>query len=151
MKLAEALNVRADLQKNIERLRHRLEVNAKVQEGETPSENPSELLEELDNSILELEKLIKAINKTNNNTYIENENVVDLIAKRDCLALKLSIMRDLVNSASQKIDRYSSNEIKTLSTINISQKQKEIDKLSKEHRIIDTKLQGLNWITDLME
>lgn len=34
MKLAEALNLRADLQRRVEQLRMRLAQNAKVQEGE---------------------------------------------------------------------------------------------------------------------
>ena len=37
-----------------------------------------------------------------------------------------------------------------LSTVNVAEQQKEIDKLSKEYRLIDTKLQGLNWTTDII-
>ena len=48
MKLAEALQERADLNRRIEQLRARLENNALVQEGESPAEDPSELLAELD-------------------------------------------------------------------------------------------------------
>ena len=40
MKLAEALNIRADLKKKILQLKERLLRNSKVQEGEEPSENP---------------------------------------------------------------------------------------------------------------
>jgi len=42
MKLAEALILRADSQKRIEQLRQRLVRSAKVQEGETPPEQPQE-------------------------------------------------------------------------------------------------------------
>ena len=70
MKLAEALNLRADLQKRIAALKERLIRNAKVQEGDVPAEDPVILLKELDNNIIELEKLIKSINKTNSSTYI---------------------------------------------------------------------------------
>jgi len=48
MKLAEALNLRADLQRRVEQLRMRLAQNAKVQEGEEPLEDPKGLLAELD-------------------------------------------------------------------------------------------------------
>ena len=61
MKLAEALNLRADLQKRIAALKERLIRNAKVQEGDVPAEDPVILLKELDNNIIELEKLIKSI------------------------------------------------------------------------------------------
>ena len=47
MKLAEALQIRADLQKRIAQMPMRLNNNAKVQEGSSPSENPQELLDEL--------------------------------------------------------------------------------------------------------
>ncbi|NFR85343.1 MULTISPECIES: DIP1984 family protein [unclassified Clostridium] len=151
MKLAEALNLRADLQKRIASLKERLIRNAKVQEGDAPSENPIVLLKELDNNIVELEKLIKVINKTNSITYVENESIADIIARRDVIGLKLSVLRSFVNTASEKIDRYSNKEIKILSTVDVAEKQAEVDNLSKEYRLIDTKLQGLNWTTDLVE
>lgn len=151
MKLAEALNLRADVQKRIASLKERLIRNAKVQEGDVPAEDPVVLLKELEGNIIELEKLIKAINKTNSLTYIEGESITDIIAKRDALGLKLSVLRSFIDTASEKIDRYSNKEIKILSTINVSEKQEEVDKLSKEYRIIDTKLQGLNWTIDLVE
>ena len=47
MKLAEALIRRSDIQKRIEQLRARLVMNALVQEGDQPAENPQELLAEL--------------------------------------------------------------------------------------------------------
>lgn len=151
MKLAEALNLRADVQKRIASLKERLIRNAKVQEGDVPAEDPVVLLKELDGNIIELEKLIKAINKTNSLTYIEGESITDIIAKRDALGLKLSVLRSFIDTASEKIDRYTNKEIKILSTVNVSEKQEEVDKLSKEYRLIDTKLQGLNWTIDLVE
>ena len=150
MKLAEALNLRADLQKRIANLRERLIKNAKVQEGDTPSEDPNMLLNELNDNIIELENIIKLINKTNSSTYIDNESISDIIAKRDALGLKLSILRSFISESADKIERYSNKEIKILSTVNVAEKQKEIDNLSKEYRLIDTNLQGLNWTTDII-
>ena len=43
MKLAEALNLRADLQKRIAQLKERLANNVKVQEGDSPAEDPKAL------------------------------------------------------------------------------------------------------------
>lgn len=43
MKLAEALIVRTDFQKRLEQVKHRLLLNAKFQEGESPSEDPKDL------------------------------------------------------------------------------------------------------------
>ena len=43
MKLAEALQERADLNRAIQQLENRLSNNALVQEGERPAEDPQEL------------------------------------------------------------------------------------------------------------
>ncbi|MBQ9251399.1 MAG: hypothetical protein IJ188_05930 [Clostridia bacterium] len=48
MKLAEALQERADLNRTIKELRDRLDRVVLVQEGEKPVEDPVELLSELD-------------------------------------------------------------------------------------------------------
>ncbi|QKG28578.1 DIP1984 family protein [Campylobacter sp. RM16187] len=151
MKLAEALILRSDLQKRIEQLRIRLNNNAKVQENDTPAEEPKELLRELDENIEELNLLIKKINKTNCEAQIEGVALVDLIADRDTLGLKVNILRNFIATASQKIDMYSNKEIKILSSVDVSSLQKQIDRLSKEIRQIDTRLQMANWQTDLVE
>ena len=49
MKLAEALQERADLNRNIEQLQSRLNNNVLVQEGEEPAEDPQKLKEMLEN------------------------------------------------------------------------------------------------------
>lgn len=150
MKLAEALNLRADLQKRIAQIRERLHNNAKVQEGDQPAENPYDLLKELDQDILQLEELIKKINRTNCQTKVDDLSIMDMIAKKDTLALKTSILRDLLSEASNKIERYSNKEIRILSTVKISELQKEVDRYAKELRDLDTRLQGINWTTDLV-
>ena len=63
MKLAEALNIRADLQRRSHQLRERILRNAKIQVDEKPAEDPNELLNELEQVNTELVQLIKAINK----------------------------------------------------------------------------------------
>ena len=50
MKLAEALQERADINKRISELRRRLGNCLLVQEGEEPAEDPLALLKELDSS-----------------------------------------------------------------------------------------------------
>ena len=68
MKLAEALSIRKDLQKRIQQLGQRIQNNVKVQEGDAPSEEPSELMKELDACLTQLEDLIWRINATNMKT-----------------------------------------------------------------------------------
>lgn len=105
MKLAEALNIRADLNKKILQLKERLLRNAKVQDGEEPSENPETLLLELNSNLLELETFIKKINKTNSRTFYKDKTITDLIAERDILALNISIKRDFLKEASEKVNK----------------------------------------------
>ena len=150
MKLAEALNLRADLKKRIAQLRSRLQSNAKVQEGDQPAENPYDLLKDLDENIIQLEELIRRINLTNCQTKQDNNTISDMIARKDSLALKNSILRDLLSEASNKVERYSNKEIRVLSTVKVTELQKDVDKIARELRELDTKLQGLNWTTDLL-
>ena len=58
MKIAEALALRADLQKRLEQLKQRLLKNARIQEGDTPAEDPVDLQSELEKSAQELIVLI---------------------------------------------------------------------------------------------
>lgn len=150
MKLALALSERADLQRRILELKERLENNAQVQEGEQPSEDPLALISELNENFVRLEELISRINHTNNETKYQGATLSDLIAKRDCLKQKIGIMRSFLNVASDKISRYSQTEIKILSTVSVSEFQKNMDKLSKELRETDEKIQELNWLTELI-
>ncbi|MBQ1547986.1 MAG: DIP1984 family protein [Lachnospiraceae bacterium] len=150
MKLATALSERADLQRRISELGGRLNNNAKVQDGEKPSEDPKELLKELNKDFERLEELMARINHTNNETKSGDVTLTDLIAKRDCLKQKISIMRSFLDNASETVSRYSKTEIKILSTVSVATLQKEVDKLSKELRETDETIQELNWTTELI-
>lgn len=150
MKLATALSERADLQKRIADLGNRLKMNAKVQDGEAPSEDPKVLLDELNKDFVRLEELMARINHTNNVTKSGDVTLTDLIAKRDCLTERIKIMRTFLDSASEKVTRYSKTEIKIKSTVPVSELQKEVDKLSKELRETDETIQGINWTTEII-
>ncbi len=151
MKLAEALILRADLQKRIEQLRTRLNNNAKVQENDIPAENPENLLTELDDCVIQLTSLIKRINRTNCNSFSGNISLSDMIAERDILTLKAGILRNFIEIAGRKVELYSNKEIRILSTVDVPSLQKELDDLSKKIRETDTELQRSNWNTDLSE
>ncbi len=150
MKLAEALQERADLNCRIQQLQQRLTNNALVQEGETPAEDPAELLAELDGCVGELERLIARINLTNCRVQVEGESLTALLARRDMLTVKLSSYRNLAQSASQLGHRGMRSEIKWLSTVNVRELQKQVDGLAKELRLLDNSIQAANWATDLI-
>ncbi len=151
MKLAEALILRSDLQKRIEQIKNRLRNNVMVQEGDQPSEDPEVLLKEFEDCLLELTDIIKRINRTNNETKFNDEwNLADALAERDGLWEKRLVLSHIAEAASIKQDRYSRTEIKYISVVNVKDLQKEIDRLSREYRELDTKIQGLNWNIDLI-
>ena len=150
MSLAEALQMRADIKTQIAQLRSRLNDNAKVQEGEAPAEDPLRLIELLNAECSAYEELIRRINLTNAATVFEGETLTALLARRDTLSLELSIMRDFLQQASQRIDRYSKTEIKILPTVDVTAMQKTVDAKSKELRQLDAAIQKLNWNTMLI-
>ena len=150
MKLAEALNQRADLQKRIAQLRERLSNNVKVQEGDTPAEMPEDLFAELDKSLKELETLIVRINRTNQETVWEGKTLTEMIAAKDVLSLHLSTLRAVLDAANVRSDRFSRNEIKFVRTIDVNELQKRVDDQSRDLRELDSRLQQANWMTDLL-
>ena len=148
--LAEALQMRADIKTRISQLHSRLNDNAKVQEGEAPAEDPLRLIGLLNAECSAYEELIRRINLTNAATVFEGETLTALLARRDTLSLELSIMRDFLRQASQRIDRYSKTEIKILPTVDVTAMQKTVDAKSKELRQLDAAIQKLNWNTMLI-
>ena len=151
MKLAEALQERADLSTRISILENRLMNNALVQEGEKPAEAPEELLAELDRCSEEMERLITAINLTNSSTVSDGMTVTGIIAKKDVLNRKLSIYRHFLMTASQTAQRATRSEIKILSTVNVREYQQKADGLAKRLRILENRIQQINWTTELIE
>lgn len=150
MKLAEALQERADLNRNIEQLKSRLSINAITQENEEPAEDPAALLKELDSSVKRLCELICTINMTNCRVIKDGKSITELIAERDTLSIRINAYRQLVSSASQTGMRARAKEIKIVSTVDVKKLQKDIDKMCRDLRIIDNTIQELNWTTELM-
>ena len=151
MKLAEALQERADLNRRIEQLRYRLNNNVLVPEGEKPLEDPAALLEELESSFTRLEWLIARINLTNCAVKVEGRSLTELIARRDVLSLRAEAYRRLVEEASQNTHRATRTEIKILSAVDVPALQRQADDASRELRLLDNTLQATNWTADLME
>ncbi|WP_054748135.1 DIP1984 family protein [Veillonella rogosae] len=152
MKLAEALQERADLNYKISDLELRLTQNSLVQEGgEAPNENPEELLKTLDQCVTRLQKLIADINLTNCKTIVEGRSITEIIAEKDSAALRLSAYRTLASSAGSINFRARGSEIKLIPTVNVKDIQKEADNIAKQVRLLDNLLQSANWTTELIE
>lgn len=151
MKLSQALIIRSDYQNKINELKKRIINNSKVQEDEEVSEDPMALLKELNKVVDELEILINRINKTNNETIFEKDiTLADAICARDSIKKKRNVIVAIIEEATIRVDRYSQSEVKFISTVNISDLQKQCDLLAKQYRELDMKIQEKNWTTELM-
>lgn len=153
MKLAEALANRADLQRRVEQARVRLQKSALVQEGESPPEDPRELLEESERLVSELEGYVRCINRTNlSATLADGETTLtDALARRDALALRYGNLKTFVGTASDRVSRYGRAEIRILPTVEVGPLRRRMDELARERRELDTAIQQANWVTDLIE
>ena len=151
MKLAEALVLRADRKKRIEQLKQRLLRNAKIQQGEKPAEDPEALIAEMERISDELLLLIQRINRTNSATEMSKGlSLADAIASRDILVLKHSIYRDLAQAATVTQDIRTKSEIKFRGTVSVPKIQEIADKLARDHRELDTRIQEMNWKIELL-
>lgn len=150
MKLAEALILRADLQKRLAQLRQRLAANARVQEGEQPAEDPMVLLSELDTMSEELETLLYRINITNGIVSDAGVCMTALLAKRDVLRIRIETLREFVQQAAATVMRGTRTEVVIRSTVSVAEQQKKLDALSKELRDLEMRIQSLNWTSDLI-
>ncbi len=149
MKLAEALQARADLNTRIAQLRARLNNNALVQDGEKTAEDPNALIRQLDACTEELKELIARINLTNSTVKTDGKTLTEWIAERDSLTLKLSVYRDLVNTASSAAYRARGTEIRIIPAVSVKDLQDKVDTMAKELRLTDNRIQAANWANDL--
>ncbi len=152
MTLGEALTVRADMQQRLGELRGRLLAVAKVQDGETPAEQPDVLLAEFEQTAERLRTLIARINRTNLAIETaEGETLTAALARRDVLAVRHTVHRELAAAASEQSERYSLREIKMTATVDVAQLRRTVDELARERRELDVALQAANWANTLTD
>ena len=151
MKLAEALAERSDCQNRIDEMKKRLIRSARVQEGDQPAEDATELLAETDRIFARLLDLVSAINRTNSKTAFDSERTIsDAIAERDAVGKRRDFLAGIAEAASTRQDRYSKSEVRFVATVSVGKLQAEVDQFAKRYRELDTRLQELNWKTELI-
>ena len=149
MKLAEALSIRAELQRKVSQLKNRIKDSAKIQEGDVPAESVEELFAELGDCLSQLEELVFRINRTNMQTMHGDETLTHMIARKDALSMRISVMREVISHV-METDRFGRNEIRYIRTVDIAELRKKTDAYSKQLRELDLQLQSLNWAIDLI-
>lgn len=152
MKLAEALAERKAAQEKIEQLNERLQSVMLVQEGEQPIEDPTVLLNELEEMALALEALMIAINRTNLGAALaDGLNMTAALARRDVLRMRMGVVDACLKTATGQQFRVRNAEIKMLATVDVVQLRRGRDVLARQYRDLDTAIQAGNWATELIE
>ncbi len=150
MTLAEALVLRADIQKKLESLRERIARNAVVQDGNKPHEDPEELLLEAFGVLGQLRKLVETINAANSTTKLpDGRTLTEAMARREELIKQHSLLKHAIASTVKEPDRYSMAEIKWVSCLQVKKLQRQCDDLAKTIRDLNLLIQETNWKTDL--
>lgn len=151
MKLAEALLHRAELQKTLASLKARLASNVRIQEGDVPSENPSDLLVAAQQVIGHLAKLINQIHQTNAQARLaDGRRLLDLLTQRDELLDRHKLLQVAIDHTKATEERYSYREIKWSIVIPVASLQQQADDLSVKIRDLNILIQATNWQIDLV-
>jgi hypothetical protein len=152
MKIAEALLLRADMQKKLASLRERIGQNAVVQEGDKPHEDPSKLIKEAFAVQEEMESLIFRINQANLQNHLpDGRSLTEAIARRETLAAQHSLLQHAITNTQREPDRYSMTEIKWVSMLKVGSLQKQAEDLAKKIRELNAAIQEVNWKAELEE
>jgi hypothetical protein len=152
MKLAEALMLRADYQRRITQLKGRLQMNARVQEGDAAAEDPQTLLAEIEQVAVDLERMIQRINRTNSATPLdETQTLADALAARDVMGTRQKVYADLAAAAMVRHDRFSRAEVRFVAAVSVAATQAKADEYARRRRELDARIQAANWTVDLVE
>ena len=150
MKLAEALLLRADVQKKLASLQARAQKYTVVQEGERPAEDPNEILNQVGQVAGELHRLVFAINTANlQHTIVSGESITEALAKRDSLILHHRVLVGVVDSCAKPVERYGVKEIRWLVTVDVPALQRQIDDMAKQIRELNAAIQEAGWRVEL--
>jgi DNA-binding FrmR family transcriptional regulator len=150
MKLAEALLLRADIQKKLASLQARVQKYVVVQEGERPAEDPQAILRQIEAMATELQQLVFAINRANLHNKIKTgESLTEALAKRDSLILRHRILQSVVDVCAKPTERYGVKEIRWVTTLDVAQIQGDVDGLAKQIRELNGAIQEAGWQVEL--
>lgn len=150
MKLAEALAERSDIQARLEQLKVRASQSVRIQEGDTPDEDPASIIAEAERLHDRLGTLIARINATNASArFDETRTISDAITARDIASKRRAFFSQLADAAAARQDRYTRTEVKYVAAYPVAKLRDTADAAAKEYRELDTRLQECNWTTEL--
>lgn len=151
MKLAEALLLRADMQKKVASLKERIVANAVVQAGDKPHEDPNAMLSEAFGVLQDLEALITRINLSNLKAKLDDgRTLTAAVARRDLLVQQHALLSAAVAGCRKEPDRYGVREIKWVATLKVAKLQKQADDFARKIRELNGQIQQANWKADVV-
>lgn len=150
MKLAEALSHRSSLQKDLAWIKDQFSKISRVPEGGKPSEDPDDMLTRMESRATEFETLVAAINRANLCvTDGHGRSMTELLAERDALRARQSILTEAYHQATQKEDVYGRQELRYVPTMDIPALRKRVERVNTRLRDLNMLIQRLNWEADL--
>ncbi|EOH89070.1 DIP1984 family protein [Enterococcus asini] len=152
MKLAEALIERRDLQNKLLELKNLMLANTLVEEGSEPDIEVADLLGQYDQASKQLEDLIVAITKRNQEVVVTVNGTTcslqSLLAKRARLRQKYDLYTSVLE-ATRENRRFGRNEIRMVKTVSVKDFTEKLDELAKALRQTDGVIQQTNWLEEL--
>ena len=142
MKLAEAMNEKNRLKKEIAALREKLELAA--QGKAAPEENPKKNLLKLEETLRRQEILAAAVYRTNDRILADGKSLTRVIYSRDTMFFRLELYKKLIALAGEA-------ENPSLSGLSISELEGKAEKAKERIRHLSSLIQKINWTEDLME
>lgn len=154
MKLAEGLALRADARRRVEQMRARIAASARYQEGEEPAEDAAALLVEAEAALDELQAMIRRVNRTNAATDLGGDGTMtDALARRDVLRLRHGLLGDSADVASGGGHGYRQlrSELRRLAALPVAELRSRADRVARDVRELDVRIQRANWEVDLLD
>lgn len=153
MKLAEALQRRADLRQKIETVGNRMKENVLVQEGSEPDFDVRQLAKEHCDLMDEWVALVARIGRTNHTATdpATGKTLAQLLVEREAANMEKETYDGIVAVYGEKSWRTRGAELKIISTFKAKDAQKQADEAAKRFRELDNTIQMLNWATELAD
>lgn len=145
MKLAQLIALRKETVQRLEAISESLGDNAVVEEGKKALEDPMILMKECDRLTLLHEEIICAINMANMHNVVDGETLTQMMARREAWANRISVLSALRSEASSTNTRANKSEILFKSAVDVKALQKYLDKLARDLRVLDAKMQEAIW------
>jgi hypothetical protein len=151
MKLSEGLIHVSDINKKITELKERLLISGKIQEGDVPTDDVTQIFTELHTLHEQLTVLTKQISKTNYSTKFDAvRSIQDALIEKEILGKEIAGLKFAIDNCQIKHDRYSQSEIKMITTFDIKKTRETNEELMKKRKELDLKIQQINWNTEVL-